>query len=50
MAVSYYDQVKAQVMADPRKEVTMQAFETAYQSMLKTIRERPAAIRADLGR
>ena len=48
-AVSYYDQIKAQVMADPRKEVTMQAFETAYQSMLKTIRERPGAMRADLG-
>jgi spore coat protein CotH len=48
-AVSYYEQIKAQVMADPRKEVTMPAFETAYQSMLKTIRERPAAIRADIG-
>ena len=48
-AVSYYDQIKAQVMADPRKEVTMAAFETGYQSMLKTIRERPAAIRADIG-
>ncbi|HMJ51895.1 MAG TPA: CotH kinase family protein [Polyangiaceae bacterium] len=49
VAVSYYDQIKAQVMADPRKEITMQAFETGYQSLLKTIRERPAAIRADLG-
>ena len=49
VATSYYDQIKAQVMADPRKEVTMQAFETAYQSMLTTIRGRPAAIRADLG-
>jgi hypothetical protein len=48
-AVTYYDQIKAQVMADPRKEITMAAFETAYQAMLKTIRERPAAIRADLG-
>jgi len=49
VAVSYYNQIKPQVMADPRKEYTMQAFETGYQSMLKTIRERPAAIRADLG-
>jgi spore coat protein CotH len=48
-AVAYYDQIKPQVMADPRKEVTMQAFETAYQSMLKTIRERPGAMRADIG-
>jgi spore coat protein CotH len=49
VANSYYDQIKPQVMADPRKEYTMQAFETGHQSMLKTIRERPAAIRADLG-
>jgi spore coat protein CotH len=49
VAATYYDQIKAQVMTDPRKEVTAQAFETAYQSMLTTIRGRPAAIRADLG-
>jgi spore coat protein CotH len=49
VGTSYYDQIKAQVMADPRKEYTMAAFETGFQAMIKTIRERPAAIRADLG-
>jgi hypothetical protein len=49
VAARYYDQIKPQVMADTRKEVTMSAFETGYQSMLTTIRDRPAAIRADLG-
>jgi spore coat protein CotH len=49
VAGTYYNQIKPQVMADPRKEYTMQAFETGYQSMLKTIRDRPAAIRMDLG-
>ncbi|MET0594060.1 MAG: CotH kinase family protein [Polyangiaceae bacterium] len=48
VAATYYAQIKPQVMADTRKEYTMQAFETGYQTMLTTIRERPAAMRADL--
>lgn len=48
VATRAYDQIKAQVLADPRKEYSAQAFETGYQSLLRTIRGRPAAMRADL--
>ena len=45
----YHDQIRAHVAMDPRKEYTMQQFETAYQSLVRTIRERPGAIRAEIG-
>jgi hypothetical protein len=37
------------VQADPRKEYSQQEFESAYQSVLSTIRGRAAAMRAELG-
>jgi spore coat protein CotH len=50
VARRYHEQIRPHVLADPRKEYTATQFEAAYQAMLKTIRERPAAMRADLPR
>ena len=47
-AERYHDQIAALVQADPRKEYTVQQFEAGYAKLLSTIRERPAAIRAEL--
>jgi hypothetical protein len=43
-----YEQIKPHVLAETRKEYTAAQFETAYQSVLRTIRDRPAAMRADI--
>jgi spore coat protein CotH len=48
LAQRYYEQILPLVEDDPRKEYSMQDFETGYQSLLSTIRERPEAMRADL--
>ncbi|HVJ19951.1 MAG TPA: CotH kinase family protein [Polyangiaceae bacterium] len=48
MANDYYEQIKGQVAADPRKEYTEEEFEQGFQSLLQTIQERPDAMRADL--
>jgi len=52
-AVRYYNQIKDQVYADTRKAsekgpTTNAAFESAYQSVLTTIKGRVAAMRADV--
>ncbi|HKP63058.1 MAG TPA: CotH kinase family protein [Polyangiales bacterium] len=52
-AERYYNQIRSQVYADPRKStekgpVTNAAFDTAYQSVLTTIKGRVAAMRADV--
>ena len=47
-ARAYYEQIKDQVVADTRKEYTQQEFEQGYQGLLRTIEERPDALRADL--
>lgn len=54
-AATYYEQVKADVYRDTRKNIccntkpiTNQQFEDGYQSVLKTIRGRVAALRADV--
>jgi spore coat protein CotH len=49
----YYNQIKAQVAADPRKAtfdgpLTVAQFDTAFQAVVTTIRGRVAALRADL--
>jgi spore coat protein CotH len=49
VAKRYYEQIKAHVQADPRKEYTEREFEAGYESVLSTIRGRAAAIRADIG-
>ena len=49
LAERYYAQIKPHVYADPRKEVSNAGFERGYATVLRIIRERPAAIRADLG-
>jgi spore coat protein CotH len=48
LAQRYHEQIESHVHADPRKEYTDAQFERGYQSLLETIRERPAAIRAEL--
>jgi hypothetical protein len=56
-ATKYYEQVKSHVYEDPRKNICCNRtdilpnteFETAYQSVLSTIRGRVAALRTDLG-
>lgn len=55
MAAKYYDQVKADVYRDTRKNIccdtkpiTNQQFEDGYQSVLKTVSGRVAALRADV--
>lgn len=58
VAGQYYEQVKPWVQMDTRKNIccgptkplTNQEFETAYQSVLATVRGRTAALRADLAR
>jgi hypothetical protein len=47
-AQRYHDQIKELVYVDPRKEVSNQSFEQGFATVLRTIRERPAKIRADL--
>lgn len=55
-ALDYYDQIRAQVLLDTRKNIccsvdatlTNEAFEAGFQSVLDTIRGRVAALRADL--
>jgi hypothetical protein len=49
LAIKYHDQIKDRVYEDTRKETSNEEFETAYQSLLDTIRTRTAAIRKDLG-
>jgi hypothetical protein len=46
LATKYYDQVKDHIAADPRSEYTPAQALAGYESLLKTIRERPAALRA----
>jgi spore coat protein CotH len=48
LAKKYYEQVKSQIAADPRKEYTSAQVQTGYESLLRTIRERPAAMLASL--
>ncbi len=50
LAARWYAQVRPHVYADPRKEVTNAGFERGYATVLRILRERPAAIRADLAR
>ena len=47
LAEKYHAQIAAEVAKDPRKEYTAAQIETGYQSLLKTIQERPASLRAD---
>jgi spore coat protein CotH len=49
LAERYYAQIKPHVYADPRKEVSNAGFERGYATVLRIIRERPAAIGAELG-
>ncbi len=46
LAQKYHAQVAAHVAADPRKEYSASQIEAGYQALLKTVRERPAALRA----
>jgi hypothetical protein len=48
LAKRYYEQVKSQIAADPRQEYSSAQIQTGYESLLRTIRERPAALRASL--
>jgi spore coat protein CotH len=48
VAQKMYQQIKPHIMADTRREYTLPQFESAFASVLRTIRERPAAMRADL--
>jgi hypothetical protein len=48
LAKKYYEQVKSQIAADPRQEYSSAQIQTGYESLLRTIRERPAALRASL--
>jgi hypothetical protein len=45
LAKGYYEQIKAQIAADPRTEYSPSQILDAYESLLKVIRERPAALR-----
>jgi len=47
LAEKYHAQIASEVAKDPRKEYSAAEIETSYQSLLKTIRERPARLRAD---
>jgi spore coat protein CotH len=49
LASRYHAQIKAHVYADPRKEVTNQAFEAMVATVVRIIRERPGKIRAEIG-
>ena len=48
LAVRYYDQIKSQIELDTRQEFTSAQRERGYQGLLSTIRERPAAMAAEL--
>ncbi len=48
LAERYYTQLLPHIEVDPRNEYTLQQVEQHYQSVLQTIRERPAAMLADL--
>jgi spore coat protein CotH len=48
LAVRYYEQISPQIELDPRKEFTSVQLERGYQGLLSTIRERPAAMAAEL--
>jgi hypothetical protein len=55
-AMAYHAQIRERVMLDTRKSVccsggklTTAQFEAGFQSVLRTIRGRVAALRADLG-
>jgi len=48
LAQQYYDQIKAQVALDTRKEYSVAQFEAGYQSLRNTIMGRPAAMRESL--
>ncbi|RYZ04848.1 MAG: hypothetical protein EOO73_21975 [Myxococcales bacterium] len=45
LAKKYHAQVEAHVAADPRQEYTASEIQEAYESLLKVVRERPAALR-----
>ncbi len=45
LAKKYYEQVKTHIAADPRTEYTSTQIQDGYESLLKVIRERPAALR-----
>jgi hypothetical protein len=49
-ATRYRDQIRSMVLADTRKDsfVSNEQFEAAFQTVLATVRERVAALRADL--
>jgi spore coat protein CotH len=47
LAEKYHTQIAEEVAKDPRKEYSAAEIETGYQSLLKTIRGRPASLRAD---
>jgi spore coat protein CotH len=48
LAKKYHAQVEQHIAADPRKEYSPGEVETAYQSLLAVIEERPQAMRASL--
>jgi spore coat protein CotH len=48
LAEQYYAQILPDVEADPRREYEMDDVESAQLALLSTVRERPAAMRADL--
>ena len=45
LAKTYYEQIKAHIAADPRTEYSPSQIQAGYESLLKVIRERPAALR-----
>jgi hypothetical protein len=45
LAKTYYEQIKAHIAADPRTEYSSKQIQDGYESLLKVIRERPAALR-----
>jgi spore coat protein CotH len=47
-AERHYEQIREHVESDPRSEYGSEDFETGYASLLSTIRERAAAVRAEL--
>ncbi len=49
LAIRYYEQIKAHVYEETRKEITNEEFDQAQQVLLRTIRTRTAAIARDLG-
>lgn len=45
LAKQYFAQIEAEIAKDTRKEYTAAQVKTGYEALLKTIRERPAALR-----